>query len=58
MVTFIFDGTFEGLLTSIFDFYDLKPAGGAILVWDKYYQPAMLEEKHIIVPNEAKAKRV
>lgn len=58
MVTFIFDGSFEGLLTSIFDFYDLKPAGGAILVWDKYYQPAMLEERHIIVPDEAKAKRV
>lgn len=58
MVTFIFDGSFEGLLTSIFDFYDLKPAAGAVLVWDKYYQPAILDESHIVIADEAKAKRV
>ncbi|MGV3461445.1 MAG: TIGR03915 family putative DNA repair protein [Flavobacterium sp.] len=58
MVTFIFDGSFEGLLTAVFDFYDLKPIGGAILVWDRHYQPAMLEETHTVVPDEIKARRV
>lgn len=58
MVTYIFDGTFEGLLTSIFDFYELKPNGGAELVWQVHHQPAMLEETHTVISDEAKANRV
>lgn len=58
MVTYIFNGTFEGLLAAVFDFYDLKPAGGATLVWDKFHQPAILEETHAVISDEAKAKRV
>lgn len=58
MVTFIFDGSFEGLLTAIFDFYELKPENDTVLTWDMHYQPAMLDETHNVVNDEAKARRV
>lgn len=57
MVTYVFDGSFEGLLTAVFEFYDTKP-GKVQLVWDRYYQPSMLDEAVIIINDEAKAKRV
>jgi len=57
MTTYIFDGSFEGLLTAIFDVYDRKEMA-VQLVWDKLYQPAMLEESLEIVNDEVKAKRV
>lgn len=57
MTTFVFDGTFEGLLTAIFEFYERKP-GKAELASIKYFQPVMLGETIDIVSDEAKAKRV
>lgn len=57
MVTYVFDGTMEGLLTAIFEFYELKP-GTVQVLWDKYHQPKMLEECVIIVNDPEKAKRV
>jgi probable DNA metabolism protein len=57
MVTFIFDGSFEGLLTAVFDFYEQKP-GAACLIWDKLHQPVMLQETWEVTSDDAKAKRV
>ncbi|KGO91059.1 TIGR03915 family putative DNA repair protein [Flavobacterium subsaxonicum] len=57
MTTYIFDGSFEGLLTAIFEFYDRKETA-VQLVWDKLYQPAMLQESVEIMNDEVKAKRV
>ena len=57
MTTYVFDGSFEGLLTAIFEFYEHKPEK-IQLVWQKFYQPAMLEETVFIINDEAKAKRV
>ncbi|RZJ66854.1 MAG: DNA metabolism protein [Flavobacterium sp.] len=57
MTTYIFDGSFEGLLTSIFDFYELKPKS-VQLVCRAYHQPGLLEETHEVISDEAKAKRV
>lgn len=57
MTTYVFDGSFEGLLTAVFDFYEQKPCS-VQLVWDKYYQTNMLEEHHDVVTDEAKATRV
>ena len=57
MTTYIFDGSFEGLLTAVFEFYDRRETA-AQLVWDKYHQPVMLQETLEIVNDEAKAKRV
>ncbi|RZJ74740.1 MAG: DNA metabolism protein [Flavobacterium sp.] len=57
MVIYVFDGSFEGLLTAVFDFYDQKP-GEVQLVWDRLHQPTMLEESVFIDNDEEKAKRV
>lgn len=57
MTVYIFDGTFEGLLTSIFEFYERKP-GKIQLVSFQNFQPLLLEETFEVVSDEAKAKRV
>ena len=57
MTTYIFDATFDGLLTAVFDFYDLKP-GEADLVAANQYQPNFLDQTHEVISDEAKAKRV
>ena len=57
MVTYVFDGSFEGLLTAVFDFYELKP-GKVSLVWDKVYQPSLIENTHTVVTDGSKAERV
>ena len=54
MVTYIFNGSFEGLLTAIFEFYDRR-GKTAELVWNKHYQPAMLGESLEITGDEQKA---
>jgi probable DNA metabolism protein len=57
MVSYVFDGSFEGLLTAIFDSYDRREKA-VDLVWDKYHQPTMLQEDYTVETDEAKAKRV
>lgn len=57
MTTFVFDGSFEGLLTAVFEYYETKPAQVRI-VPDFYYQQAMLEDVVEIINDETKAKRV
>lgn len=57
MVTYIFDGSFEGLLTAIFESYERKDKA-VRLTWDKLYQPEMLDECFEILNDEAKATRV
>lgn len=57
MVTYIFEGSFEGLLTAVFESYDRKEKA-VRLVWDKLYQPEMLDESFEILNDEAKATRV
>jgi probable DNA metabolism protein len=57
MTTFVFDGSLEGLLTAVFEFYETKPTQARI-VPELHYQPAMLEECVEIINDEAKAKRV
>lgn len=57
MITYVFDGSFEGLLTAIFEFYEYKPKA-VQLFWDRHYQPSMLEEPHIVTSDPAKADRV
>ncbi|RZJ30100.1 MAG: DNA metabolism protein [Flavobacterium sp.] len=57
MTTYIFDGTFEGLLTSIFEFYERKP-GTIELVDAATFQPVILGETLDIISDEAKSKRV
>lgn len=57
MTTYIFDGSLEGLLTSIFEFYERKP-DRVQLVSKNNFHPLLLEETLEILNDEAKAKRV
>jgi probable DNA metabolism protein len=57
MVTYVFDGTFEGLLTTVFESYERRDKA-IRLVWHKLYQPEMLDECFEITSDDAKATRV
>lgn len=57
MITYIFDGSLEGLLTAVFEFYERKP-GKIQLVSQGYFQPAFLEESFEVLNDDNKAKRV
>ena len=57
MTTYIFDGTFEGLLTAIFEFYERKP-GRVELVSQRDYQPTILDHSFEVVNDSEKSKRV
>lgn len=57
MTIYIFDGTMEGLLTAIFEFYERKP-GKIQLVSQAKFQPMLLAETLEVIADEEKAKRV
>lgn len=57
MTYYIFDGTLEGLLTAVFEYYDRKP-GPLRLVAQQHFEPLLLGETFEVVSDEAKAKRV
>lgn len=57
MVTYVFDGSFEGLLTAVFDSYQ-RHEKQVDLVWQRYYQASMLDEAYRVVNDAAKARRV
>lgn len=57
MVIYVFDGTLEGLLTSVFEFYERKP-GQIQLVAQQHFEPVLIDEVLEIISDETKAKRV
>ena len=57
MVLYVFDGSFEGLLTAVFESYERKHKH-VQLIWDKLHQPSMLADEHIVISDEQKAQRV
>lgn len=57
MVTYVFDGTLEGLLTSVFEYYERKPKA-AQLVAQQYFEPLLLGETLEIDSDQTKATRV
>ncbi|WP_294820602.1 TIGR03915 family putative DNA repair protein [uncultured Flavobacterium sp.] len=57
MTIYVFDGSFEGLLTSVFEFYDRKP-GRVQLMWKKYYAPGLMQDTLEVISDDVKAKRV
>ena len=57
MQVYVFDGTLEGLLTAIFEFYERKP-GKIQLVAQQHFEPFLLAEVLEIVSDETKAQRV
>lgn len=57
MTDFVYDGSFEGLLTAIFDIY-FKRLERARILPAAYYQPDVFSEKIEVYTDEAKANRV
>jgi probable DNA metabolism protein len=57
MKIYVFDGTFEGLLTAIFDCYQLKP-DGVKLTGLSFHMPDAFDESHMIKSDDTKANRV
>jgi probable DNA metabolism protein len=57
MTTYVFDGSFEGLLTAVFEFYDMKP-GSVKLIPQHIHEPDLLNNYVEIISDEAKATRV
>ena len=57
MVIYIFDGSFEGLLTAIFEFYERKPNQVHLVSKDRF-QPSLLGESLEIISDEIKGDRV
>lgn len=57
MTTLVYDGTFEGLLTAVFEIYDRK-LGKVNLQKAGLYSSAMFEDKLQVVTNDERAKRV
>ncbi len=54
---FVYDGSFEGLLTAVFDVYDRKAAVARIEPMERY-QPDAFASTTDVVTDEAKAIRV
>ncbi|MGV3589329.1 MAG: TIGR03915 family putative DNA repair protein [Adhaeribacter sp.] len=57
MVNYLYDGTFEGLLTVIFEIYERK-AAPAQIVHGAAELPGLFTQTILVVTNEAKADRV
>ncbi len=57
MVIYVFDGSLEGLLSAVFDFYEYKP-GMIQLVAEPQFAPVLIDEVHKVTSDETKAKRV
>jgi hypothetical protein len=57
MVNILYDGSFEGWLTAVFDVYDYKYISVEISTKEKV-KPNFFGDKHAVVTNEKKASRV
>lgn len=57
METYVFDGSFEGLLTAVFEFYERKPTS-VRLVSKRDFQPTLIGEFLDIHSDQTKARRV
>ncbi|MBL7713073.1 MAG: TIGR03915 family putative DNA repair protein [Chitinophagaceae bacterium] len=57
MQTYVFDGTFDGLLTAVFAYFERKP-GPLRLISTATYQPCLLGTEWLVQTETAKAARV
>ena len=57
MVIYVFDGSLEGLLTAVFEYYERKPVHMK-LVAQQHFEPVLLDEVLEVVSNQTKSQRV
>ncbi|RYE27527.1 MAG: DNA metabolism protein [Sphingobacteriaceae bacterium] len=57
MTTLVYDGTFKGWLTAVFEVFEYKFTDGVIQP-EHRYQEELLSRKHIVLTDEVKSSRV
>lgn len=57
MIFYVFDGSLEGFLTLIFDYYVRKPNQIKVCS-EKYFHPSMFDEVYHVITDDRKAERV
>ena len=57
MEIYVFDGSLDGLLTTVFEFYERKPKA-IQLVSQHHFEPVLIDEVFEVTSDEIKAKRV
>jgi len=58
MVNLIYDGSFDGLLTAIFEIYEYKFSDAEIVAEQKEFQQNIFERRHTVYTDSEKAQRV
>jgi len=58
MTTLLYDGTFEGLLTAVFEVYEYKFDAAEIIAKENYQNQTIFTEHHEVFTNTEKADRV
>lgn len=57
MVNYIYDGSLEGLLSAVFEWFERKP-GAVLLRQTKLHQPDAFQQEFHVIPDRKKADRV
>jgi probable DNA metabolism protein len=58
MTTLLYDGSFEGLFTAVFEVYEYKFEPAEIISKKNHQTESIFSETHEVITNEKKAKRV
>lgn len=58
MTTLLYDGTFEGLMTAIFEVYEYRFEPVKIIAIEKYESESIFTDHHTVITNQEKADRV
>lgn len=58
MTTLVYDGTFSGLMTAVFEVFEYRYEVAEIISVQDYIQEDIFAEKHEVLTDEAKADRV
>ncbi|MDB5021277.1 MAG: hypothetical protein JWQ28_2404 [Pedobacter sp.] len=57
MITYVYDGSLEGLLTAVFEWFERKP-GAVLLRQSNLHQPDAFQEDFVVLSDRKKADRV
>lgn len=58
MTTLLYDGTFEGLMTAVFEVYEYRFEPAKIIATENYKSESIFTDHHEVVTNQEKADRV
>ena len=58
MTTLLYDGSFEGLLTAVFEVFEYKFSPAEIISKEKYSSENMFSELHEVLTSKEKSERV